>query len=388
MIPIPRILVVDPTPRLGHLVRAAMTLLGRRYILVDVPAPAEALDEVLRAEIDLAVTAYTLDGSMNGLEWAEKAIRGQAGTLILVVAAENDPSPDPTKTENVPYKYLPYSTGDNFLRAIRIGLDGEEVVAAEEGMLQSHLDLGPIPPLNVDAARAILLNTIRHEMGSIVGTIGGLISDRSGHIVVDEGATGYIDKSQIAALLGPTFAQCTRIAPQIGGHAWALKFFEGERYNIFALAVGYHYFILFLMDPSNRQAFGAVTRYGREGANKIADLLGDAAWKYSMPELPSPPAPAPVIEKTPAKARPDAPVPDEVSPLPTTPTSTDPQKLSSTLLQHELEPVGDIDIDVLFSQQGDDAAFDELFSAELLDTSLDQESVSYEEAQNMGLLGE
>lgn len=382
MASIPRIMVVDTSNRLGNLVRAAMAMLDRRYIMVEIPTPQEALNEVFRTEIDLAVTAYILDGTMNGTEWAERAIREQAGAQIIVAAAENDPKIEPAKLKAMPFQYIPYTSGEHFLRAIRIGLDGHEVVEAEEGQSTVALDLGPIPNLEIPHARSVLLEAIRE-----IGAIGGLISDRAGRIVVDEGATGYIDKNQMTALFGPAFAQAVKVAPQVGGNGWSLKYYEGDRYNLFTLAAGYHYFMMFLVESSDKLAFGAVTRYGRQGAKRIIDMLGDKAWGYSEGK---PAVPEVVVIAEPVAAA--VVVPEIVQQKPVEPPITDTAELASKLFEDKLEPIGDLDLDAIFGQVQDDAVFGDLFSEEAFlrnDLLLaDESSVSYEEAQDMGLLGD
>lgn len=380
MASIPRIMVVDTANRLGDLVRAAMAMLDRRYIMVEIPTPQEALDEVFRTEIDLAVTAYILDGTMTGTEWAERAIREQAGAQIIVASSDSDPKMDAAKLKAMPFQYISYTAGEHFLRAIRIGLDGHEVVEAEEGQSAVSLDLGPIPNLDIDHTRSVLLEAIRE-----IGAIGGLVSDRAGRIVVDEGATGYIDKNQMTALFGPTFAQAIKVAPQVGGNGWSLKYYEGDRYNLFTLAAGYHYFMMFLVESSDKLAFGAVTRYGRQGAKRIIDMLGEKAWGYSEAQ---PVAEVVVIEPVVAAKV----VPEVVAPTMIEPPITDTAELASKLFEEKLEPIGDLDLDAIFGQAQDDAMFGDLFSEEaLLKSDLllaDDNSVSYEEAQDMGLLGD
>lgn len=381
MASIPRIMVVDTSNRLGDLVRAAMAMLDRRYIMVEIPTPQEALDEVFRTEIDLAVTAYMLDGTMSGTEWAERAIREQAGAQIIVAASDNDPKLEPAKLKTMPFQYIAYTAGEHFLRAIRIGLDGQEVVEAEEGQSAVALDLGPIPTLDIDHARGVLLEAIRE-----IGAIGGLISDRAGRIVVDEGATGYIDKTQMTALFGPTFAQAVKVAPQVGGNGWSLKYYEGDRYNLFTLAAGYHYFMLFLVESSDKLAFGAVTRYGRQGAKRIIDILGDKAWAYADIQAVATEMAAPI------EAVVVATMPEVIPPRVVEQPITDTAELASKLFEEKLEPIADLDLDALFGQAQDDAAFGDLFSEEALtgdDLLLtDDNTVSYEEAQDMGLLGD
>ena len=368
MTAIPRILVVDPFGRVGMMVRAAMLMLDRRYVLVEVMTTSEALDEVFGTEVDLAVTTFHIDGKMTGIEWAERAIRERAGAQIIVVASEEDASPAPELLENAFFQYVPQASGEKFLRAIRVGLDGQDVVQAEEHSGAS-LDLGPVPNLDLDSARDILIRTIGE-----IGAIGGLVADRAGRIVIDEGATSYVDKEMLAPLLGPSFGQLTKVSPQIGGDGWLLKYYEGEQYLLFGLAVGYHYFIMMVMGPS-RAALGAVTRYGRQGARDITDLLGNAAWAYSQP--------APIVTAT------AAPSGEMKQPVEEPPKMT-PAEFTSKFSAPTLEPVADIDIDALFSADSNDSGFDDLFDMDDLGLGdlLDDGAVSFEEAQDMGLLGD
>jgi hypothetical protein len=368
MTAIPRILVVDPSSHLGPIVRAAMAMLDRRYILVEIPTANEALDEVFGTEVDLAVTSYTLDSNMTGIEWAERAIRERAGAQIVVVAERNDPRPDDALLKNAFFQFVPRASGERFLRAVRIGLDGQEVVEAEESSGEG-LDLGPVPDIETNQTRQVLIRTIGE-----IGAIGGLIADRAGRIVVDEGATSYVDKEQIAPLLGPAFAQVVKVSPQIGGDGFLLKYYEGDQYLLFGLSIGYHYFMMILLTPS-RGALGSVTRYGRQGAREIADLLGDAAWRYTEA--------ASEAEET-TEAAEEAPSMEDSQQMTA-------EQITSKLMAPTLEPVGDMDIDSLFGDvPSDDSEFDDLFGDEMgLDDLLDDDgSVSYEEAQDMGLLGD
>lgn len=367
MTAIPRILVVDPSNQLGQLVRAAMAMLDRRYVLVEIPTANEALDEVFGTEVDLAVTSYMLDNTMTGIEWAERAIRERAGAQIIVVSGHDDARPDNNLLKNAFFQFVPRASGERFLRAVRVGLDGQDVVEAEESSGEA-LDLGPVPELDTNAARQILIRTIGE-----IGAIGGLIADRAGRIVIDEGATSYIDKEQIAPLLGPSFAQVVKVSPQIGGDGFLLKYYEGDTYLLFALAVGYHYFMMILQSPS-RGALGSVTRYGRQGAREVVELLGNAAFTHVEPEA---------VADVDAETIEAAPSMEESQQLTA-------EQITSKLMAPTLEPVGDMDIDSLFGDMpsadddfdlfGDDAALDDLLD--------DDGSVSYQEAQDMGLLGD
>jgi hypothetical protein len=219
-----------------------------------------------------------------------------------------------------------------------------------------------------------LVNTMREA-----GAIGGLIADRTGRVVVDE-RTGYVDKSVIAALLGPTFTHATKIGPQIGGLGWTLKFYDGDRYDLFALSLGYHYFAAFLFDDTRIGAFGAMTRYGRQGAEEIIKLLGDTAYAFEAP-----PAVAPPVQSA---SRPPSKPPKQAT-QPLAKVEAPPQPTFDAPI---LEPVGEVDLDLLFGESAsDDLSFDDLFGNQSMNLdvgNLHGDKMSFEEAQNMGLLGD
>lgn len=375
MASIPRIMVVDSTRELGTTLRSVLSMLDRQYILLELPTTEAALTEMRLSNVDLVVTTYATDGTMNGIEFGARAIREQAGTPIVIVASPGDPLASELGDElhEKPFRYVPYPPEDRFIKEVRFGLDGVEVAAAQE--TPAGFDLGPIPTLDVDKARNSMISTIREL--SATGCLGGIIADRIGRIVVDEGATGYVDKAMIAALIGPSFANAAKIGPQIGGHGWSMKYFDGERYDLFALALGLHYFMFFVFDGTKRPAFGSVTRYGREGADKVIELLGEAAWSYTARAEP--------VVKVPAKK--------STSPLPAVAAKADakpaPEPPKPRVDEPIFEPIKDLNLDVLLGQKVDDGGMGDLFSLDQLGEEvfgIQGDEVSFEEAQNMGLL--
>lgn len=380
MASIPRILVVDTKGQLADIVRAGMTMLHRPHILVDVPSGRDAVDEIVQFSFDLMVTALSLENGATGIDLAERAIREQAGTPILVVAQQGDESPPSSDITGKPFHFVEHPAGDQFLRALRIGLDGEEVVQAEENV-STEFDIGPIPNINLNGARD-------HIHGILIdsGAIGAMLCDRVGRILVEEGAMGYVDKSVVATALGPSFPQAIKIGPQIGGTGWSLKYYTGDRYSLFALAAGYHHFVIFLFDAAQTAAIGAMTRYGRSGIHDLIDQIGPDAWTYVeevvvtdredfVDDVPA----EPVIEKR----RTSTIQLDEVLP-------GEPEEEKSVFEEVEpfLEPVDELDLDALFGQDVSDG--DDLFGDLEDETSFTfgEEGVSFDEAQDMGLLGD
>lgn len=377
MASIPRILAVDSTDQVASILRGAMTLLDRRFILVEVPNAEDALIELQNTEVDLLITAYALP-DLNGLDLAARAVRESAGTRIIVLAAANDPVVEPEKLENIPYTYLVRPVGEQFWRALRMGLDGVAAVAAQEGDTQAQhsLDLGPMPDIDERALRDHLMPMMRDT-----AALGAFIADRMGRVIFTQGITGYFDIGLCAAVLAPNFAHTVDLRGLLGGNAATLQYFDGENYDIFAMALGLHYFVVLIFDGTKRPAFGPVTNFGRKEADLILEKIGpDVAWSFRRPVQQLMTQTMPALSMDMAAVLPEVPAPVEETPvIPEGP-----------LVQ--LEPVEDLDLDRIFSQNVDETAFDDLFSDD--DIAQDNifvsgdNNVSFNEAMNMGILDE
>ncbi len=373
---IPRIVVVDAVGEVARIVRGALALLNRQSVLVEVPSSAEALAEVENAAIDLVVTAYQIPGPMHGIELADHIAHQSLGTPVIVLAEEDDPQPDPQTLENAPFQYFVRPVAEPFLRGLRIALDGEAAVAAQEQRAAPAVDYGPLPPIDTEKVREMVIDLIRD-----VGAMGIIVADRNGRVLVDEGATGYIDRETLAAILGPMFARVVEISPLIGEPAGALHYYSGERLDVYSLALGYHYLMFLVFEGENRRAMASVMLYGRQAANQLIEMMGEDAYRLQRAET------QPAAEKTPAQAPPPEPHAEPTAPAPapqSAPTPTPPSE----------EPVPDLDVEALFSQPIDEGLADSLFDpeelsnlAETIDAD-DEAHVGYDEAVDMGILDE
>jgi CheY-like chemotaxis protein len=378
---IPRIVVVDASPVIARIIHGALALLSRQYILIEVPTGEDAWEEVLRSDAALLVTAYQIPGEMNGIQLATRINHESLGTPVIVLAEENDPRLDRQALEDAPFQYYVRPVGEPFLRGLRIALDGEAAITAEETEPASEADLGPIPPINVNRLRDIVVPLMRD-----VGAMGVILADRTGRVLIDQGATGYIDREKLAAIMGPAFARSADVSPLVGGNAWTMQYYDGERLDVFGLALGIHYFMCLIFEGSNRGAFGAVTMFGRRAADQMIEMIGDAAYLVKTPE-PLPPSAetepvAEVVEPPVRKRRkteevPAAPVPEKTRPV-----------------EPAAEPIAAIDVDALFRQNIDESLAASMFDPEALSdlaASLipdEEERVGYDEAIDMGILDE
>lgn len=363
-----------------------MSLLDRRYILVSVPTANDALIELQNSEVDLLVTAYHLPDA-TGIELADRAIRESAGTSLIILADPQDPEQDPAMLANASYAYFIRPVGEQFMRAFRAGLG--EAVAAEQSSSasSSSLDLGPLAPLDIKSLQGPLFNISREIRPS-----GFFVADRLGKVVHSEGATGYFDIHACAIHLAPQFAGTVNVRDWIGGNSWSLQYFDGDDYDLVAMSLGLHYFLVLIFEKGMKIGWAAVFRDGRENTDKVAETIGPDAWTFRRQIVTrmtqSIPLPtinyeealtdegAPVSGKRatgPHEAAIGAVVIEEVAPLP----------------ELHLEALEEFDVNRVFNQQVDESAFDDFFSDEdFNDDSLltGAGSLSFDEASTMGII--
>jgi predicted regulator of Ras-like GTPase activity (Roadblock/LC7/MglB family) len=380
---VPRIVVVDPTYTIARILRGAMVLMNRPYILVEVPTAEDALEEILRTKTALVLTTYRLE-SASGVELATHLSHESLGTPVIILAETGDPIPDKKSLEQAPFQYFVRPVAEPFLRGLRIALDGEEVILAEERSSasadRSDIDLGPVPAIDVNDLADIVSSLMRD-----VGAMGILLADRTGRVLIAQGATGYVDQEKLAVMVGASFTHSAEMSSLVGGNAWAMHYYDGERLDIFSLALGIHYFMCLIFDGTSRP-FGAVNLFGRRAADQIIEMMGEVAYLVKRPEpLPvaavKPAVPAPEIEE-PASARKKKKRTMEVEAVIEAPK---PQAAP-------LEPVGDMDLDALFGQSVDEQVAENLFDLDNLSeiaASLESDEgkkVGYDEAIDMGIL--
>lgn len=388
MAALPRILTVDPTGAVARIVRAALHLIDRPVIQVDVPGGTEALEEVFRAEFRLVISTLSIGDSMKGFELAIRVKQAQPDTGMLLLADVNDPEDlDQETREASPFVYLRRPIDPHrFLRVLLAALDNKDVLTAayatsappREG-LPAHL--GAIPTLDVNAAQS-MVDTLLTD----VGAMAIVVANRAGEVLLERGAVGYLDREQLTSILLPTIHSIMDISTLVGGRPSALQAFDGDTYDIYVLSVGYHHFMCLIFDGQiGGRQLGAVNRYGRRAAEDLIALIGASALqieRIAQPDIPTALDIATEPEETiePAAVRAEewgveTPPPPEPEPL-------------------KLEPIENLDINI-FDQQEldtlDESLADDLFNPERLaeianETRRDRGPLSYDEARELGII--
>jgi CheY-like chemotaxis protein len=384
MASLPRILTVDPTGAVARIVRAAINLIDRSVIQVDVPTGQEALEEVFRGEFRLVVSTLNLGEGMKGFELALRVKQAQPETGMMLLADVHDPEElDQETREASPFVYLRRPVdAHRFLRILLAALDGNDLVKAVYSISSAReaptIDLGPIPRLDLNASQRIIDSLLTD-----VGAMAIVVANRGGEVLLERGAVGYIDREQLTSVLLPTVNATMEMSHLVGGRASSLQIFEGENYVIYVLSVGYHHFVSLVFDGQvGGRQLGAVNRYGRRAAEDLIAIIGANAL---MVERPAQDEAAVSQAAEAAEAIEPTAVRSEEWGEETKTAEPEPLKL---------EPIENLDMNI-FDQKKldtlDNKAADDLFDPDKLaeiasETRRDRGPLSYDEARELGII--
>jgi len=417
MIPLPRIMTVDPSGRAARLVRAAVDLLHRRAMLLDVPSSLDALDETARTSLDVVVVALTLDESMHGVDFALRVKQARPETSIILITDESDAdSLDAQSRTDLPFLIVKHpDDAELFLRAVMAGLDGRDVLTAQfeqNSRGKDKHEIGKVPPIDVKAATRFVDQVLQD-----VGAMAVVLSNRAGEVLLERGAVGYIDREQLTGALLPSVMTTFEMTKLVGGKASALSYYDGDRYDIYVLSVGLHHMLTVVFESNNaaRGQLGAVSRFGRRAADDLIALIGASAYMVEverearatmeMKRAAAIAAESPASHEAPPQERRSRKktieTPAVIEPPPR--GNTEPLILRSdeieqiTLPEPEglrLEPIADLDLNKLdpdLLNGFDLSAADDLFDMDKLaelanETRRERGPLTYDEARELGII--
>lgn len=378
---LPRVITVDPTWTLARIVRAATDLLDLSVIQVDVPGGLDALDEAKRGA-NLVVTTWELYDDMRGLELALRVKQVSPDTAVMILADIDDPETldDETLAES-PFIYMHRPVDlPQFLQALIAGIKGEDIFQAAQSSapVDAAPNHGPVPQIDANNARAIV-----DRLLSNVGAMAIILANRVGDTILERGAVGYLNREQLTRALRPMVGTTIEMSELVGGQASSLQFYDGEDKDVFVFSVGLHHFLCVVFDgQAGSRQFGLVNRFGRQAVQDLIALLGASAFVIERGTQ----AEAPRPEKKTARKLKTA-VEETLAPVIERPTVTEPEPEPL-----RLDPIKDLDFSIL-DQLGalDTAQADELFDpeklAEMANKSSGRKSVSFDEAIDLGVLG-
>jgi CheY-like chemotaxis protein len=372
-----RILIVDDQRDVARVLRASLELLNRGYFIVDVPSAEEAMLEIRSKPFDIIVTDYELPG-MTGSEFIKRIRKRTPGIQALVITG-HPPAKIKESLGGVEVSGIfekPLDT-QAFTNAVVRALHGEEETAEIPAVSAA---LGQIPEFN-EKPIALLLGSL----GADLGANAVAFVDRAGNVLLRQ---GQLDEgmrfSELAVLLAYNFTTTAEISEYLGeGPSGAVHYYDGSSYDIYALSVGLHFFVIIVFPGGSQKQMGPVLRFGKAAVTQMIDEIGEAALSTGgvAPE-----------EAAPEEAVPEVAPEEEAGEAVAEAVTEAVAEFAVPVEQEEIEvlPELEIDLDELDAALAGDASDTDAFWAEAAENegSYDDETMSLEEAREMGIISD
>jgi hypothetical protein len=277
MTPLPRILTVDPSGSVARLVRAVIELSDAAFIQTDVPTSNEALAELSRASFDLLVTAYQLENDVDGIMLITHVQTELPSLNAIVVADEDDPELE-LYGNAIGFRHP--LDAKQFVHALLNGVEGKDMhPTAEHPQVVMGINAGDIPALDLSAVGKII-----ERLEGDISPLRLILASRAGEILLERGTDNRINRDEVTQALLPAIQANIQMGALVGGKISAMNFYDGDRYDVFMLAAGYHHFLCLVFDGTNgAKQIGAVRNYAQRATLDIVALLGGQAYVLATP---------------------------------------------------------------------------------------------------------
>lgn len=269
---LPRILTLDPTGTTQRLVRAVVELSEQAIIQTDVPTSEAALAELERSTYDVVVSALELYSDMDGMTLATQVQAALPETRFIVVGGAEVES---TFDERIVLLGRPLDP-QVFLRVLIAAANGESMIPKTHTatMTAAAVDYGAVPTINLSGVGSI----IETLMGDL-SPLGLWLVTREGEVLLERGTDKQLDRDEVAQALLPAMTTNIQMGMLVGGKIATMNFYDGDRYDVFALGIGYHHFLCLVFDGKyGAKQLGAVRTYALRAAQDIIALLGAQAF--------------------------------------------------------------------------------------------------------------
>jgi hypothetical protein len=268
------------------MIRSALDLVDRPATQVDVTSSDQALQE-LSWGCNLIVMAFEINENTKGFELAARVKRDSPDTAVIVLGDYDDPDEfDEETAAESPFVYLTRPLDPHrFLRVLLTGLDGGDMNAALASgggaALHAPNAMGPVPPLDTDKAQETI-DTLLID----VGAMAVILANRTGEVLIESGAVGYLNREQLTSALTPAVMTGIDVKDLVGGQLYTVQFFDGDDFDVFVLSVGLHHFLCAVFDGSSgSRQFGVVNRFGRRAVEDLIALIGANAFFIQAPAV-------------------------------------------------------------------------------------------------------
>jgi hypothetical protein len=273
---LPRILTLDPTGVAARLVHAVIDLTEQTIIQTDVPTVEIALAELERSPYDLVVSALELYHEMDGVTLAMQVQAALPDTRFIVIGGSDVEN---TFDERITLLSRPLDP-QVFLQVLIAGATGASMLPRPTAEISAPaVNFGPVPTLSLSG-----VTTIIDTLMTDVPALGLLLVTREGEVLLERGANRQLNRDDVAQALLPAMTATIHMGALVGGKIATMHFYDGDKYDIFVLGIGYHHFLCLVFDGKyGAKQIGAVRTYALRAAQDISALLGAQAYTVQTP---------------------------------------------------------------------------------------------------------
>jgi DNA-binding NarL/FixJ family response regulator len=390
---LPRLIVADPMGLVQEQVRAAVTLIDRVVIQIDVPTAESALEELGVGQAAALITAWNVGDDIRGWELAARAAKVAPNAHVVIVADYEDMDLDDQMLRDSPFLYFkrPYDVAQ-FLRVLLAIVDGKNPHEAMLPPVTTTASVGTIAPkaisiprINIEKARPIV-----HRFLSDLNAMAVLLFSRDGKVLIEQGTLGYVNREELGNALTGSSMSLLALHEMAMGTTALFQFYDGENYDFYVLSVGYHHMLVVVFDGrrGNRE-LGAVRSFGRRAVEDLIAIIGAEAMILSLS------IEEPVIEQptVPQRSRIRQTVSDELPRVVRAELLDEPEPEKKAEPAPMLEEIRELDLDKLFSitPEADASSLFDLdqVAQEVarLDDRFTSGTLDWDKAQELGLLG-
>ncbi len=272
-----RILIVDDDREQSRALKMSLELIEQVIQVIDVPSGEEAMLEIGRDPFDLLVADYHLPG-MTGVELIKKLRKRSPDLKALIITG-------------TPLDVVRKDIGDleiseliqkpidaeiflNAVKAIVFGIEEEEFLPDEEYYSAPQSVLGPVPEIDDEQIARIMADVMPD-----LGAIGMAFISREGTVLVESGQfDNRLQFNEIKQLLAYNFTWSAEITHMMGNRpSGAVHYYTGTDYDIYALAIGLHFFLTIIYPGGSPREMGQVLRLWRKEARDMIQSIGEPA---------------------------------------------------------------------------------------------------------------
>lgn len=272
-----RILIVDDDREQSRALKMSLELVEQIIEVIDVPSGEEAMLEIGRDPFDLLVADYHLPG-MTGIELIKRLRKNSPELKALIITGTpldviREEMGDLEISELI-QKPIDAEIFINAVKAAVFGIEEPEAPAAIMADAPPESMLGPVPEIDDEPIARVMADIL-----PAMGAIGMAFISREGEVLVESGQfDNRLQFDEIKRLLAYNFTRSAEITHMMGNRpSGAVHYYTGTDYDIYALAIGLHFFLTIIFPGGSPREMGQVLRLWRKEARDMIQAIGEPA---------------------------------------------------------------------------------------------------------------